>query len=70
MKRSRHLSARAAGCEGKVRYHSYIDAQSVADRIAERSHRRRVHPYRCRFCNGFHIGRFSRPRHTLKGVQP
>lgn len=42
-------------CEGKRQFDSY----AIASEVAKRSRRRREtnrHVYRCRHCNGFHIG--------------
>lgn len=52
--RPREAERRLMGCTGKVRFESF----SVANKAARRhSSVGRREPYRCSFCNGFHLGR-------------
>lgn len=51
----RDQEARIASCDGKDRFTSYRIAKRIADRQAKR-HNGPCEPYRCRFCNTFHVG--------------
>jgi hypothetical protein len=51
---------RAASCEGKQRFDTWSGALRHMRRVRlRRSFLRVCTPYRCRFCQGFHIGRSS-----------
>lgn len=58
------------GCQGKHRF----DSRVMADRVAVASRRRRdsaMHAYRCKHCNGWHLGSNKsinkRPRQQRQG---
>ncbi|MDJ0896925.1 MAG: hypothetical protein QNJ92_17405 [Alphaproteobacteria bacterium] len=45
----------AAGCEGKQAFETWKDAERTAKRQSRRRKKRRVAPYRCRYCHKFHL---------------
>lgn len=56
---------RAASCDGKRIYTDILHARKVARAIHE--HRDdRVVPYRCKRCNGFHLGSAERENKPMK----
>lgn len=46
----------AAGCTGKERFRSWTAAERIATRRNRIKDATRLTAYRCRFCQGFHIG--------------
>lgn len=65
---SAHAEFEAASCTGKVRFDTYGAADRVQARRAKNRSRRKEQVYRCRLCQGFHIGRRSdqdRPKHEF-----
>lgn len=49
-------AALSAGCDGKERFKTYELAGRVKERQRKRRDSQRLQVYRCRSCNGFHIG--------------
>lgn len=48
-------------CAGKSRFDSFRHAKRIAHRSAK-GHAARVVPYRCRYCQGWHIGNNIQPK--------
>ena len=48
---------RESHCGKKIGHASIGDAQAHADRLTARPGSPAFHPYRCRYCNKFHVGR-------------
>jgi hypothetical protein len=47
-------------CAGKVRHGSVTAARTVATEIAQKRGGRRMHPYRCPVCHGWHLTSIGR----------
>lgn len=56
------LERKAAGCEGKFAYATRTLAELAIAAVSRRNKRRKgrrlsgLHPYRCEFCDHWHIG--------------
>ena len=40
-----------AGCYSKIKYNDYDSAKNAAEKLIN------AHPYKCKFCNKYHVGR-------------
>ena len=56
---------RAASCDGKRIYTDILHARKVARAIHEQ-HNDRIAPYRCKRCNGFHLGSVDHEKKPMK----
>lgn len=62
---NRGAEKRAASCDGKRIYTDILHARKVARAIHEH-HNDRIAPYRCKRCNGFHLGSTDREKKPMK----
>ena len=62
---NRGAEKRAASCDGKRIYTDILHARKV-DRAIHEHHNDRVAPYRCKRCNGFHLGSAGPEKKPMK----
>lgn len=62
---NRGAEKRAASCDGKRIYTDILHARKVARAIHEQ-HNDRIAPYRCKRCNGFHLGSADNEKKPMK----
>lgn len=62
---NRGAEKRAASCDGKRIYTDFLHAREVARAIHEH-HNERIAPYRCKRCNGFHLGSADHEKKPMK----
>ena len=62
---NRGAEKRAASCDGKRIYTDILHARKVARAIHEH-HNDRIAPYRCKRCNGFHLGSTDHAKKSMK----
>lgn len=62
---NRGAEKRAASCDGKRIYTDILHARKVARAIHEH-HNDRIAPYRCKRCNGFHLGSAGAEKKPMK----
>ena len=62
---NRGAEKRAASCDGKRIYTDILHARKVARAIHEQ-HNDRISPYRCKRCNGFHLGSAEHEKKPMK----
>jgi hypothetical protein len=59
---------REVGCGGKHAFESHAQAIEVCQRNTRHKRRRSYRPYRCGYCNGWHLG--SKPKGVRRGPLP